>query len=84
MEPIKITITADHLTICCDDLPKDTQRRKLFFELADLNEEALEKHNVNGKDYYMIFGDWRAGRRDFTFLYLMLYELTRDFDILLV
>lgn len=76
-EPIKVTITTDHLTIEFDQL------RKLDAYLFDKFVDAIPKTTrsstieMHGKDYYFVYGTPEE-------LYKFLYNVTSDFDLLLV
>lgn len=83
MKPIKIVITADHLTIkgldylkhdCTDSEILDfTNRLVEVFRLLDLNVQFVPKKDV----HCMLYGEPEE-------LFKFLYEITRDYDVDLI
>lgn len=78
-EPIKVSIYNDHLTIKVSDLPDEVH--EAFLELWQESESIdLKVMELHGKSYYMLYSE----NNDVKDLYAMLYEMTDDFDIVLV
>ena len=78
-DPIKVSIYNDHLTVKVSDLPDEVH--EVFLDLWQKSENIdLKVMELHGKNYYMLYSTNNYVKD----LYAMLYEMTDDFDIVLV
>jgi hypothetical protein len=73
MNPIKLTICTDHLTIQKDNLPEEEYLAKLFSNAVPDDVRIVEA-TMHGKECVLFYGTPEA-------LFKMIFNVTNHFDI---
>jgi len=76
IDPIKMTIVVDHLTVLKKDLDFGDNLEELFAE-AIPDDVRIVESTMHGKEYVMFFGQPEA-------LYKLMFNVTKHFDLLIV